>query len=189
MATYDLGVDVVADGGGPVMGVELFRSVLRHQATSVVVVTAPAYPPVGFTATSFTSVSLRPPLVSFCVDLGSSSWPAMQRATYVGVHLLSDGQEELARRFATSGVDRFAEPTRWRPGPYGVPLLTGVPAWLIGRVEDRMLAGDHAIVVVSPLFGDQTDGPRRPLVYHMGHYLSVPHPLTPGADPSGEGVS
>ena len=115
-------------GDGPVMTADLFRSVLRHQATSVVVVTAAAYPPVGFTATSFTSVSLQPPLVSFCVDLSSSSWPTVQRATYVGVHLLGEGQEELARRFATSGVDRFAEPTVWRSGPYGVPLIDGAPA-------------------------------------------------------------
>jgi len=176
-------------GDGPAMTADVFRSVLRHQATSVVVVTAAAYPPVGFTATSFTSVSLQPPLVSFCVDLSSSSWPTVQRATYVGVHLLGEGQEELARRFATSGVDRFAEPTVWRSGPYGVPLIDGAPAWMIGRVEDRMLAGDHAIVVVSPVFGDQDDGPRRPLVYHMGRYLTVPHPLTPGTDPSGEGVA
>jgi flavin reductase (DIM6/NTAB) family NADH-FMN oxidoreductase RutF len=181
-------MDVVSQDG-PVMSADLFRSVLRHQAASVVVVTAAAHPPVGFTATSFTSVSLRPPLVSFCVDLGSSSWPTVQRAGYVGVHLLGEGQEETARRFATSGADRFAEPTAWRPGPYGVPLLDGTPAWLIGRVEDRMLAGDHAIVVVSPVFGDQVAGPRRPLVYHMGHYLSVTHPLTLGADPPGEGVS
>jgi len=112
----------------------------------------------------------------------------VRRSMYVGVHLLAEGQEELARRFATSGVDRFAEPTRWRPGPYGVPLLTDAPAWLIGRVEDRMLAGDHAIVMVSPIFGDQSDGPRRPLVYHMGRYVTVPHPVTPGTDPAGEGI-
>jgi flavin reductase (DIM6/NTAB) family NADH-FMN oxidoreductase RutF len=181
-------MELVTDDG-PVMGTDLFRSVLRRQAASVVVVTGATYPPVGFTATSFTSVSLSPPLVSFCVDLGSSSWRSLQHTTYVGVHLLAEGQEDLARRFATRGADRFAEPTRWRLGPYGVPLLAEVPAWLIGRIEDRMLAGDHAIVVVSPLLGDHPDGGRRPLVYHMGHYLSVPHPMTPGPDPSGEGIS
>src|SRR5207302_8363419 len=107
---------------------DLFRTLLRHQASTVTVVTAPGTPPAGFTATSFTSVSLEPPLVSFCLNRSASSWPAVARADHVAVHLLAQGQQDLARRFATSGVDRFAPPTAWRAGPHGVPLLDGTLA-------------------------------------------------------------
>src|SRR5690349_16967412 len=85
---------------------DLFRALLRRQASTVTVVTAPGSPPAGFTATSFTSVSLRPPLVSFCLAHTASSWPTITRADHVAVHLLGQTQQELARTFATSGVDR-----------------------------------------------------------------------------------
>ena len=155
---------------------ELFRGLLRRQAASVVVVTADTQPPVGFTASSFTSVSLRPPLVSFCLDRSSSSWPAIETAEHVGIHILSQSQEQVARRFATSGVDRFAAPVSWREGPHGVALLTGVTAWLVCRVAQRMRAGDHAIVLGEPILGEYVDEPHLPLIYHMGAYVSVLRP-------------
>src|SRR4051812_7090297 len=104
---------------------ERFRSLLRCQASTVTVVTAPGLPPAGFTATSFTSVSLRPPIVSFCLSRDSSTWPTIARANHVAVHLLGKDQSDVARRFATSGIDRFASPTAWSPGPHDVPILDG----------------------------------------------------------------
>ena len=95
----------------------MFRAVFRDHAARVVVVTAPGAPaPVGLTATSLASVSLDPPMVSFAVAAGASAWPVMATAPRLGVHLLDHGQDWLATRFATSGVDRFAEPVRWHPG-------------------------------------------------------------------------
>jgi flavin reductase (DIM6/NTAB) family NADH-FMN oxidoreductase RutF len=155
---------------------ELFRALLRRQAASVVVVTAAASPPVGFTATSFTSVSARPPLVSFNLDRASSSWPAVSAAGHVGVNILSQGQENVARRFATSGIDRFGDGLSWRAGPHGVPLLTDSLAWLVCQVVDRVHAGDHAIVLAEPVLGEHLDEPHSPLLYHMGRYLTAPHP-------------
>jgi flavin reductase (DIM6/NTAB) family NADH-FMN oxidoreductase RutF len=151
---------------------DAFRTLLRRHAATVTVVTVPGSPPAGFTATSFTSVSLRPPLVAFCLDRGSSSWPTLERASHVGVHLLGEEQQDIARTFATSGIDRFAAHTDWRLGPHGVPLLTGPVAWLLCRVTERVTAGDHAIVLAEPLDGAHDDG-GRPLVYHMGRYGSV----------------
>jgi flavin reductase (DIM6/NTAB) family NADH-FMN oxidoreductase RutF len=152
----------------------LYRALLRRQAAAVVVITADASPPVGFTATSFTSVSLRPPLVSFNLDQSSSSWPAINVARHVGVHILSQSQEHVARRFATSGIDRFAEGVPWQPGPHGVALLPDSLAWLVCRVVDRVHAGDHAIVLAEPVLGNHLDDPHPPLLYHMGRYLTVP---------------
>ncbi|MBY8870278.1 flavin reductase family protein [Micromonospora sp. PLK6-60] len=150
---------------------DLFRALLRRQAASVAVVTAAGDPPVGFTATSFTSVSLRPPLVSFCLARSSSSWPTVAGAEHVGVHLLGEAQREVARTFATSGIDRFAAHPGWRPGPYGVPLLDEPVAWLLCRVTERVLAGDHAIVLAEPLTGRYGEG--APLLYHMGRYAAL----------------
>jgi flavin reductase (DIM6/NTAB) family NADH-FMN oxidoreductase RutF len=153
---------------------DLFRRLLRRQAASVVVVTAPGERPAGFTATSFASVSMRPPLVSFNLDRASSSWPAVEQAGHVGVHLLAQEQEQVARTFATSGIDRFATHGSWRPGPHDVPLLDGALAWLVCRVAQRVPAGDHAIVLAEPVLGGQgTDDTYPPLVYHNGHYIAV----------------
>ncbi|MFG1775666.1 flavin reductase family protein [Micromonospora sp. NPDC049048] len=151
---------------------DTFRALLRRQAASVAVVTAPGTPPVGFTATSFTSVSLRPPLVSFCLDRSSSSWPTVAGAEHVAVHLLGADQQDVARTFATRGIDRFAACPGWQYGPYGVPLLHGPVAWLLCRVTERVLAGDHAIVLAEPLAGRHGEG--APLLYHMGRYAALP---------------
>jgi len=162
---------------------DLFRSLLRHQASTVTVVTAPGTPPSGFTATSFTSVSLEPPLVSFCLDRSSSSWPAVAVAEHVAVHLLAQHQQDLARTFATSGIDRFAAPTAWRVGPHGVPVLDGTLAWLVCRVADRVAAGDHVVVLAEPLLAQHGDEDA-PLIYHQGRYACLA-PIVPIAPLTG----
>ncbi|MEV7081885.1 flavin reductase family protein [Streptomyces sp. NPDC093516] len=149
---------------------DLLRSVFRRHAAGVAVITARGEAgPVGFTATSLTSVSAEPPLLSFGIGTGASSWPAMAEAGHVGVHLLGEHQQELAATFARSGADRFGAPTAWREGPEGVPVLDGVLAWLVGRVVARVPAGDHRIVIAEVVHGDPT-GTGRPLLYHQGRF-------------------
>jgi flavin reductase (DIM6/NTAB) family NADH-FMN oxidoreductase RutF len=160
---------------------DLFRTLLRRQAATVTVVTAPGQspgrgrpplPPAGFTATSFTSVSLDPPLVSFCLGRSSSSWPTVERAEHLAVHLLAAGQHEVARTFATSGIDRFARHQGWSEGPFGVPVVDGALAVLLSRVVHRVTAGDHSIVIAEPLaLGAGEDGD--PLVHHRGGYTTT----------------
>lgn len=152
----------------------VFRSAFRRHAAGVAVITAsgPAGP-VGFTATSLTSVAAEPPLLSFGISLGSSSWPTVAGAGHVGVHILGDHQEALASVFARSGADRFGPATAWSVGPYGVPLLDGVSAWLVGRILSRVPAGDHRIVVAQAVAGDP-HGPGSPLLYHQGDFHRLP---------------
>jgi flavin reductase (DIM6/NTAB) family NADH-FMN oxidoreductase RutF len=138
---------MTAVASDPPLDPHAFRTLLRRRAAAVAVVTVAAEPPRGFTVTSFTSVSLHPPLVCFCIARTSSSWAAMKRARYVAVHLLSRSQEDVARTFATSGIDRFADTGRWRVGPNGVPLLHDALAWLACRIVGRTPAGDHEIVL------------------------------------------
>ncbi|MEV4756948.1 flavin reductase family protein [Micromonospora sp. NPDC049559] len=162
---------VTADPVAPV-DPDAFRALLRRQAATVAVVTAAGEPPVGFTVTSLTSVSLRPPLLSFCIAHTSSSWPTVARTEHVAVHLLSRPQHAVARTFATSGIDRFAQHPDWRTGPYGVPLLHDVLAWLVCRVVSRVTAGDHEIVLVEPRLADYA-AEGEPLLYHMGRYVAL----------------
>ncbi|GHD86224.1 flavin reductase family protein [Streptomyces naganishii] len=149
---------------------DLLRSVFRRHASGVAVITANGETgPVGFTATSLTSVSADPPLVSFGIGTGASSWPAISRTDHVGVHILGEHQQELAATFARSGADRFGAPTAWREGPEGVPLLDDVLAWLVCRVVGRVPAGDHRIVLAEVVLGDPA-GAGRPLLYHQGRF-------------------
>jgi flavin reductase (DIM6/NTAB) family NADH-FMN oxidoreductase RutF len=152
----------------------VFRSVFRRHAAGVAVITSAAARPVGFTATSLTSVAAEPPLLSFGISTGSSSWPTIAEATHVGVHILGEHQEELAATFARRGADRFAPPTSWHKGPHGVPLLDGVSAWLVCRIAARVPAGDHRIVVAEAVAGDP-EGPGRPLLYHEGRFNALRH--------------
>jgi flavin reductase (DIM6/NTAB) family NADH-FMN oxidoreductase RutF len=153
----------------------LFRRVLRRHAAAVVVVTSPGS--AGFTATSFTSVSLDPPLVSFSVARSASAWPAVQSAAVVAVHVLTSEQERVARVFARPGADRFADYAAvgtWHPGPEGVPILDGVLAVLICRVVNHVEAGDHVIVIASPVHAEHHDDEHAtPLVYHDGSYIGL----------------
>ncbi|MFF9059536.1 flavin reductase family protein [Streptomyces sp. NPDC101213] len=152
---------------------DLLRSVFRRHAAGVAVITAPGGTgPVGFTATSLTSVSAEPPMLSFGVGTGASSWPAISEADHVGVHILGEHQRELAATFARSGADRFGAPTSWREGPEGVPVLDGVLAWLVCRVVARVPAGDHRIVLAEVVLGDPA-GAGRPLLYHQGRFTAL----------------
>ena len=128
-ATSDLGA---ARPASP----DLLRSVFRRHPAGVAVVTARGRSgPVGFTATSLASVSAEPPMLSFGVSTGGSSWPAIAETEHVGVHLLGEHQQDLAATFARRGADRFGPGTAWREGPEGVPVLDGVPAWMVCRVR------------------------------------------------------
>ncbi|MBY8885618.1 flavin reductase family protein [Streptomyces sp. PTM05] len=161
-------------GDGTGLDPDVFRSVFRRHAAGVAVVTAAGARPVGFTATSLTSVAVEPPLLSFGISVSSSSWPVVAAAEHVGVHVLGEHQEDLAGTFARSGADRFGEATSWRSGPHGVPLLDGVSAWLVCRVVARVPAGDHRIVVAQAVAGDPA-GPGRPLLYHQGRFTALRH--------------
>ncbi|WP_411102650.1 flavin reductase family protein [Streptomyces sp. cmx-4-9] len=152
---------------------DLLRSVFRRHAAGVAVITAQdAGRPVGFTATSLNSVSADPPLLSFTIGTGASSWPAIRDSEYLGVHILGEHQEELAGLFARSGADRFGPATAHTPGPYGVPVLDGVLAWLVCRVVTRVPAGEHRVIIGEAVAGDPA-GAGRPLLYHQGRFNAL----------------
>jgi flavin reductase (DIM6/NTAB) family NADH-FMN oxidoreductase RutF len=121
----------------------------------------------GMTASSFTSVSLDPPLVLVCVDNKASVINHLRRSRHVGINILSEGQSELSSRFARRGEDRFAD-IQWVAGHHGVPLIPGVLASFECGIDRMVDAGDHAIVIAEVLRAEYRDG--RPLVYFGSGY-------------------
>ena len=124
-----------------------FRQVLGHFPTGVTVVTAASESgPVGLAVGSFASVSLDPPLVAFFPDRSSSSWPRIAEAGSFCVNILADDQEDVCRRFASKGDDKFAG-LGWRAAGSGAPVLDGVLAWIDCDIDQVLDAGDHFCVL------------------------------------------
>ena len=145
------------------------RTVLGHFATGVTVITAmDGEEPVGMAANSFTSVSLDPPLVLFCVARTSTTWPRIEKARKFAVNILGEHQEELSRLFATKGADRFGQ-TDWHIGVGGSPVLHDTIAYLDCEFWAEYDGGDHIIVVGRVLdLGTPHDAP--PLLFFRGRY-------------------
>ncbi len=124
------------------------RDALGRFATGVAFVTAaPGGEPAGLIVNSLASVSLDPPLVSFCPSRDSLTWSRMRRAGRFGVNVLGRHQERFAIRAAPAGANRFAG-LDWEPGRLGTPLLlTGVLAAFECEIVAEHPAGDHWIVV------------------------------------------
>jgi 3-hydroxy-9,10-secoandrosta-1,3,5(10)-triene-9,17-dione monooxygenase reductase component len=124
-----------------------FRDALGRFATGVAFVTAaPDGEPTGLIVNSLASVSLEPPLISFCASRGSLTWSRMRRAGRFAVNVLGQGHEDFAARATPPGSDRFAS-LRWTPGHDGAPLLTDALASLECEIAAEHPAGDHVIVV------------------------------------------
>jgi flavin reductase (DIM6/NTAB) family NADH-FMN oxidoreductase RutF len=157
---------------GEVVGVDPgeFRSVLGHFPTGVCVVTSVADgAPVGLAIGSFFSASLDPPLVGFCPDKRSSSWPAIREAGGFCVNVLHEDQEALSRQFATRGADRFSGVGWTATAGTGAPRLADVLAWIDCRVEAVHDAGDHDLCIGRVLALD-VGREGGPLVFYRGGY-------------------
>jgi 3-hydroxy-9,10-secoandrosta-1,3,5(10)-triene-9,17-dione monooxygenase reductase component len=146
-----------------------FRTAFGRYATGVAFVTAaPDGEPAGLIVNSLTSVSLDPPLISFCPSSRSLTWSRMRRARRFGVNVLGRRHEGFARRATPAGADRFAG-LDWELGRGGVPLVTDALAAFGCEIVAEHPTGDHWIVVgrvdtlrTSPI-GD-------PLVFFAGAF-------------------
>jgi flavin reductase (DIM6/NTAB) family NADH-FMN oxidoreductase RutF len=151
-----------------------FKLAFRNHPAGVAVITAdPGDGPVGLTVTSVFSVSAEPPLLVFSVSAQSSSAPALARADTVVVHLLGADQLEVAKLFATSGVDRFADPDSWSRLDTGEPYLSGTASWLRGRIINRMDAGNSTVIAVHAIEAGVEETDASPLVYQNRNWHSV----------------
>ena len=153
-----------------------FRSALGAFATGVTIVTArtPAGELVGFTANSFNSVSLDPPLVLWSLSRQARSMAALSKGSHYAINVLSADQRPLAELFASKGVDRWAG-VDFVDGVAGAPLLAGATASFECFNRSRYDEGDHVIFVGEVERCTHRAG-AAPLLYHGGKYYTE-HPL------------
>jgi flavin reductase len=156
------------------------RSVFGAFTTGITVVTARGGAPLGMTASSFTSVSLDPPLALVCVDRKAAIHDVILRNQRFAVSVLSAHQQELATYFATHcrprGEQEFALVDSM-PGPRtGAPVLSGALAWMECRLTAAHDGGDHSIFVGEVLDLGRSQGGDA-LIFHGGRF----HRLIPDA--------
>jgi len=146
-----------------------YRGTLGQFATGVTVVTmrTPNGRRIGLTVNSFTSVSLDPPLVLWCLSRESASLPEFLTTNRFAINVLALNQVAIAQRFATRHADRFAG-IGCGIGPGGVPLLDGAIAHLVCRNIIQQPTGDHLIFIGEVERYERFAG--EPLVFQAGDY-------------------
>jgi flavin reductase (DIM6/NTAB) family NADH-FMN oxidoreductase RutF len=158
---------------------ETFKAAFRNHPGGVTVITADAGGgPAGLTATSVTSVSLDPPMLTFSLSSTSSSTPTIRAADTAVIHLLTADDLAIARLCSTSGIDRFADTSLWSRLPTGEPYFHAASRWIRGKIVHRMSAGDSTILVVEALdisLPPEGESPSDPLVYHNRNWHRLGH--------------
>lgn len=153
-----------------------FKEALSRFVTGVTVVTAlEDDQPVGFTCQSFVSLSLDPPLVALAPAKSSTSWPRIAKAGSLCINVLADHQQELCRKFAVSGGDKFAGVAWHRAEIGGAPIIEGSLAWVNCSVELIHDAGDHELVIGRVL--DLGLGEGSPLLFYKSAFNQIVEPV------------
>jgi flavin reductase (DIM6/NTAB) family NADH-FMN oxidoreductase RutF len=160
----------------PLFNNDEFRAALGMFATGVTIVSAraPNGHLVGLTASSFNSVSIAPPLVLWSLSQTASLMDAFSTGSHYAINILGAEQQALAQRFATRGVDRFADVV-FEEGACGAPLLMGAVATFECFNRSRYEEGDHVIFVGEVERCSYRKG-ASPLLYH-GSKFYTEHPL------------
>jgi flavin reductase (DIM6/NTAB) family NADH-FMN oxidoreductase RutF len=149
------------------------RRVMGHFATGVTVITTKDKDggPNGLTANAFMSLSLNPPLILISIDKAATCYACFAPQNAFTVNFLSEDQEEISRRFATKGIDKFAG-LKWKEGSNGAAILDGV----LGHVECKITqcydGGDHTIVL-GEILNVHANG-EHPLLFFKGKYQRLP---------------
>jgi flavin reductase (DIM6/NTAB) family NADH-FMN oxidoreductase RutF len=120
--------------------------------------------PIGMAASSFTSVSVDPPLVSVCIQKTSSTWPILRARSRLGLSVLAEHHDQAVRQLASKEGDRFAG-VEWDAGPCDSVFIRGSSAWLEVSVFEEILAGDHVIALLE-VHGLDTAEHTLPLIFH-----------------------
>ena len=151
-----------------------FRNTVGCFATGITVITTLEADgtPVGLTANSFTSLSLDPPMVLFCLDRKIQSFDAFIVGGGFGINILSAEQKEVSKRFAESGPEKWVG-FEYDKGQNGCPILRGCLANLEGCVTSLFDGGDHVIVAgeVKNLVSSGLDV--KPIIFYRGGYADL----------------
>ena len=147
-----------------------FRTVMGQFCTGVVIATGCLKDePAGFSAQSFFSVSLEPPLVGLCPAKTSTSWPKIRDSGSFCINVLSMEQKSVCDVFARTGIEKFDEFV-WHRGVTGSPVLTGVLAYIDCDLEIEHDGGDHTIAIGRVRDLAVLDEHKSPLLFLRGGY-------------------
>jgi flavin reductase (DIM6/NTAB) family NADH-FMN oxidoreductase RutF len=127
--------------------------------------------PVGMAASSFTSVSLSPPLVSVCIQNTSTTWRKLRRRPRLGVSVLSEGQDDACVRLAGMESDRFVG-LSWEAGPDASIFVRDASAWLDCSLYKEVGAGDHTIALLQ-VHRLHAAPHTPPLVFHGSRFRKI----------------
>ena len=150
------------------------RDAFGSFATGVTVITAVRSDrePIGITANSFTSVSLDPPLLLWCLAKTSSNIEVFADGAPFAVHVLAHDQRDLAMHFARRGRAKFEIDRHWRDNPHP-PMIADALCRFDCRVHATHPTGDHLIVVGEVIALTRHAG--APLTFHAGHFGAIHH--------------
>lgn len=153
---------------------EKLKDAMRRLITGVTVVTVTINNGMtGFTASSFTSVSLNPPLVLVCVSCSSRSYKHIKVAKGIAIHILGHDQSQIASSFAQPGNDR-SKICNWSVSNLGNPILESYLSVLECSIHNIQEAGDNAIIIGRVEHIESMRHDSGPLVYHQGKMFALP---------------
>lgn len=152
---------------------EALLAFFRRHASGVAVITLidESDAPVGFTATSVTSLGANPPLATFNVASGSSSWKTLCTSNFVALHTLSEKDLELAVKMSSPHELRFVADD-WFRGPHNLPIFTQASSVAIGKIREIHNVESNAVVIVDieeGLVGESSGA----LLYHQREYRGL----------------
>lgn len=154
-------------------GSDALRAAFRQHASAVAIVTSvtESGDPIGFTATSVTSLGSNPPLVSFNVAQGASFYSVLcQDQAKVAIHMLSSENLALAQRLSGDRELRF-EADDWIRGPHNLPIFPAASATLVCQIR-RVVEIERNAVVVADALTAMVSGGGNPLIYFERGYLA-----------------
>ena len=148
------------------------RRAMGHFATGVTVITTRSEEgqPFGLTANAVSSLSLEPPLILICVDKSADTYPYFDRSKVFALNILSEDQETISRRFATSGIEKF-EGIGYHENEMGCAILDQAVGHLDCRIVNSFDAGDHTIYIGEVDSVGLTEFP--PLLFFRGGYRKL----------------
>lgn len=151
-----------------------FRNAIGCFATGITVITTIDEDgrPIGLTANSFTSLSLDPPMVLFCLDRTVTSFDRFRKDSPFNVNILGADQEDISTRFAKSGEEKW-NGFAFTAGLNSCPLLPGSIASFECRTVDLFVGGDHVIVTGEVTCMATAEGDPEPILYYRGQYVRL----------------
>lgn len=154
---------------------EFVKAFMRRFPQGVTIVaTSTSEGPYGMTVSSFTSVSLNPPLVLCSISKDTETHPKLMSSKFFSVNLLGEDQSEVSQLFASADIPMKEKFRRvpFKPGVTGPPVLEGAVASMECRVWRTYEAVDHTLFLGEVVGGSISDE-HPPLVYHDKQYSGI----------------